>query len=636
MNKTLKLAMSAVLGVALVTPAFAQDNFPDVPENHWAYQALQNLKDKVLFGYPDGFYRGPRMTSRYEFAVALDKMWKLMMAQFDGVNAKISALEKNAGKGGDNGDMAKQLADLRNDVNSMKSWKGSIDSMQKMVKEFEPQLQQLGVDVKAMKSDMSDMDRRLTELEGRTTPIKIGAEVNLLVLGAHSGDGNFGLTRDGRVLGEGEGSYAGAPVGIDKDVQVYHDAYITLSGGKEGEPQWKGVLLIGNLFDGLGNLDNSLFGNSFSDNSDTVMGFGEFNVTFGTSLAGQGMKATVGRYGHQTGKYLFKRISFTETYYQQDWRDNGNFIMDGAVVNFMFGKVGLDVFMGQNSNRNLNGGSAHNVDINPISFGGGTVDRTLGVELNFPLNEMGGIKLAYLWHDSNTLIADANPGVAGNQPANRLNVFGAEANLKFGNNLHFYGAYSQSSLSENTTNALDDMNTAWEAGLGYMGSNWGAKAGYRTVETNFLAAGDWGRMGTWYNPTNVQGWNAMVHFNPSSDFKVYGKAEMLEGAENIIGDVLGTDDDVTSFTVGLDYKLSNFLNLGLSYEDVKWNFNGVGNDPFQRWYTLMLGYNLSSNSKLMFTYAYSDADGKGIGLPGMPGTGKFRGGLFGTQLKVSF
>jgi len=635
MNKTLKLAMSAVLGVMLVTPALAQDNFPDVPENHWAYQALQNLKDKVLFGYPDGFYRGPRMTSRYEFAVALDKMWKLMMAQFDGVNAKISALEKNASTG-TNPELAKQLAALQADVNSMKSWKTSIDSMQKLVKEFEPQLQQLGVDVKSMKDQMSDMDKRITELEGRTTPIKIGAEVNLLVLGAHSTDGTFGITRDGRVLGEGEGSYAGAPVGIDKDVQVYHDAYINLSGGKEGEPQWKGTLLIGNLFDGLGNLDNSLFGSSFNTNTDTVMGLGDFNVTFGTSVAGQGVKATVGRFGHQTGRYLFQRTSFTESYYKNDWRDSGDFIMDGGIVNFMFGKVSLDVFAGQNSNLNLNGGNAGNVDINPIGFGGGKVDRTLGVELNFPLNEMGGITLAYLWHDSNNLIADANPGVAGNQPANRLNVFGAEANLKFGSNIHVYGAYSQSSLSENTTNALDDSNTAWEGGLGYSATNWGIKGGYRTVETNFLAAGDWGRMGTWYNPTNVEGWNAMVHFNPSADFKIWGKAEMLEGAENVVGDVLGTDDDVTSIKIGLDYKLNNYLDLGLSYEDVSWKFNGVANDPFQRWYTLMLGYNLSSNSKLMFSYAYSDADGKGIALPGMPGTGKFRGGLFGTQLKVSF
>jgi hypothetical protein len=639
MNKTLKLALSAVLGAMLVSPALAQDNFPDVPENHWAYQALENLKDKVLFGYPDGFYRGPRMTSRYEFAVALDKIWKLMMAQFDGVNSKIAAIESKLGGmgGGSDADLKKAVAGLRADVDAMKNWKGSIDTMQKMVREFEPQLKQLGVDVNNMKDQMSDMDKRITALENRTQAVKIGAEVNLLVLGGHSSNGNFGVTRDGRILGEGAGSYNGAPVGIDKDLQVFHEAYITFAGGKEGEPQWDGVLIVGNAFDGLGGLENTLGGTNFSDNTDTTIGFGRFAVTFNSALAGQGFKAQIGRVGHQVGKYLFKRTSFTKEYYQQDWRDNGDFIFDGGIVDFMFGNVNLTLFGGRNSDRNLNSEpGANGVDLNPIGFGGGTVDRTLGVQLGFPLNEMGSIKLAYLWHDSDTRIPDVSPA-AGNQPANRLNVYGAEANLKF-SNIKFYGAYSASTLSENTGNALDTDNTAWDVALGYEGSNFGASAGYRTIETNFLAAGSWGRVGSWYSPTNVKGFNAMLYFTPSSDVKVWGKGEFLEGDQNIVGDVLGTDDKVTSLKFGVDYKLNNYLDLGLSYEDVKWDFNGLaGSDPFQRWYTFMLGFNMSTNSKLMFTYTYSDVNGQGaVTLPGMPGNGKFRGGLFGTQLKVSF
>jgi hypothetical protein len=73
MKRTLKYALTAVLAVGLVAPAFAQtDNFPDVPENHWAYEALARLKkDGLLVGYPDGLFRGPRPASRYELAVAV-------------------------------------------------------------------------------------------------------------------------------------------------------------------------------------------------------------------------------------------------------------------------------------------------------------------------------------------------------------------------------------------------------------------------------------------------------------------------------------------------------------------------------------------------------------------------------------
>ena len=43
--------------------------FPDVAENHWAYQYVTTLAKKgLLEGYPDGEFKGDRMMTRYEFA----------------------------------------------------------------------------------------------------------------------------------------------------------------------------------------------------------------------------------------------------------------------------------------------------------------------------------------------------------------------------------------------------------------------------------------------------------------------------------------------------------------------------------------------------------------------------------------
>lgn len=45
--------------------------FPDVPENHWAYEYVKGLCEKgIIEGYPDGNFNGNRMT-RYEFAAML-------------------------------------------------------------------------------------------------------------------------------------------------------------------------------------------------------------------------------------------------------------------------------------------------------------------------------------------------------------------------------------------------------------------------------------------------------------------------------------------------------------------------------------------------------------------------------------
>lgn len=43
--------------------------FPDIPENHWAYEAVAAMaKNGLVQGYPDGTFKGDRSLTRYEFA----------------------------------------------------------------------------------------------------------------------------------------------------------------------------------------------------------------------------------------------------------------------------------------------------------------------------------------------------------------------------------------------------------------------------------------------------------------------------------------------------------------------------------------------------------------------------------------
>lgn len=64
--------------------------FPDVSQNHWAYEQISILKaNGVITGYPDGKYEGERPMTRYEFATmlfrAMEKgavLSKRMLAEF--------------------------------------------------------------------------------------------------------------------------------------------------------------------------------------------------------------------------------------------------------------------------------------------------------------------------------------------------------------------------------------------------------------------------------------------------------------------------------------------------------------------------------------------------------------------------
>ena len=71
---TQKLAAYEAAGqpAAKALPASGTMTFPDVPENHWAYQYVKYLTEHgYLQGYPDGEFKGDRALTRYEYAAII-------------------------------------------------------------------------------------------------------------------------------------------------------------------------------------------------------------------------------------------------------------------------------------------------------------------------------------------------------------------------------------------------------------------------------------------------------------------------------------------------------------------------------------------------------------------------------------
>ena len=64
--------LTAMVNALVGMEASAPDTttmFPDVPENHWAYEAVEMMaKTGLVQGYPDGEFKGDRNMTRYEFA----------------------------------------------------------------------------------------------------------------------------------------------------------------------------------------------------------------------------------------------------------------------------------------------------------------------------------------------------------------------------------------------------------------------------------------------------------------------------------------------------------------------------------------------------------------------------------------
>ena len=115
MRKTLALiaaatALPLMCGTALAAEA---NPFADVPRDHWAYDAIEQLAaDNVIEGYGDGTYRGDRAITRYEMAqmvakamsksvsgtdkALLDKLAAEFSAELNNLGVRVAELERNA------------------------------------------------------------------------------------------------------------------------------------------------------------------------------------------------------------------------------------------------------------------------------------------------------------------------------------------------------------------------------------------------------------------------------------------------------------------------------------------------------------------------------------------------------------
>ncbi|MDY6294774.1 MAG: S-layer homology domain-containing protein [Schwartzia succinivorans] len=113
MQKKLISSLTAAIAFGSTAPALGASNpFEDVPQNHWAYDAVAQLaSDGVIEGYGDGTYRGDQEITRFEMAqmiaramaknslstsdkAMLDKLAAEFSDELTNLGVRVAALEK--------------------------------------------------------------------------------------------------------------------------------------------------------------------------------------------------------------------------------------------------------------------------------------------------------------------------------------------------------------------------------------------------------------------------------------------------------------------------------------------------------------------------------------------------------------
>ncbi len=212
-----RLAVLSVLGAALVAPAVAQDNFPEVPRPfpdapmyypsmpnpHWAAEALYHLKAAgLLVGYPDGLFRGSLSESWKTPAgnmdhfpdvslVRRDERWAATMigslkfadlsatplsqspTRMELASAIYAAYTRLSSRVGELGTRvaasktrpdgsAQTLRFKRNEARYRKAWAEDISKLKKLTALYEKELALQGIDVEAMKKGLDRLRARVS------------------------------------------------------------------------------------------------------------------------------------------------------------------------------------------------------------------------------------------------------------------------------------------------------------------------------------------------------------------------------------------------------------------------------------------------------------------------------------------
>jgi hypothetical protein len=359
---------------------------------HWAYDAVNQLANRGIFtGYPDGTFSGKRALTRYEFAVALQRMLQEINRRIDmimltpGPQGPAGPAGPQgppgqrgpagpAGPAGPPGVTPAQLAELMRQQAQLRQ---DVTALQRLAQEFSSELAMLGADVEQLKRNMQALTDRVKRLEDTVARIpKITGSVNigaraarvdadtplvngLTKLGLSPGAAgpvvppfSIGLTdRDGRLLNPSNS--------LLERVNTFYDIDLGITANISDVATARLLLNAGNYMKGyLGNRISQV--NPFIDAG--VEGTNNFpNFTMEdvipyylyietpVKLGGVGTQLTVGKFGHQFTPYTLKMVD-VDSYFANDKTDLGDYPLTGARANFKLGSVNISGYAAVHQN----------------------------------------------------------------------------------------------------------------------------------------------------------------------------------------------------------------------------------------------------------------------------------------------
>ena len=629
--------LSATLCLSMIAPAMSQaqapDMFKDLDPSHWAYQATEALRAKnIVWGYPDGYFRGKRTLTRYEFAVALDRALKTIPPTQKGDTGPAGPAGP-AGERGPQGETGPAGPQGPPGVTPEE-----LAAFRKLLNEFKDELAGFGNTIQGINRKLDTLSSQVAGVIARLDKMpKIGG-------------GFFWAARTDRADGgyvDYEGHVGGIPGkgGLVNTPATLHEFALTINAPIPGGATFDGALVTGtykNFY--AGTLGMNVAGANplvHPAASDTYIHHAQVDTPFGA--LGRGSKFTFGRFGQKVSRLTLWRPDF-DRLLMNPFEDDGNYYIDGVRLNTNFGSVSVEAFGGQTMSVTGTSGMAWNspiagtgtvagFDIFKPSAGGlikpyaqpyqgqMVVDQLAGISAGLNLNVLQGGHIRLTAIDTSAELAGSKA------PSGFSNVLivGSDFDVKVQDRITLTGNWGKTITGSGKFDSIGTHeNNAFNANIGWGSGGLNVTAGYRYIDPLFYAPGYWGRIGNWINPTNIQGptFRAGYDFSPSFGMNIGG--DFFSAARNRAGALggLSTDDEINRILVGLRWDIAKNFRTTVDWEGVNYKLKGTHAGltpggtgtvhPTEQYITLGTGYNLTSTTQLKVNYVVGDFNGHGF------------------------
>jgi hypothetical protein len=588
---------------------------------HWAYQAIDNLHKKgILKGYPDGNFRGGRTLTRFELAVAVQRI-------LDAIGVTSTGIPGQRGIPGDVGPMGPAGPQgEQGPAGPSGLTPEDIANIRRLVGEFSSTLDTLKNNNAAINRRLDDLGRAAQDLKNRLDMMPMLYGGAYFAVRSDRADGGYADVNGRPLSSIGPGSLVNTPATVNW-------FGLGLKANINGGAKLNAQLAINNYT----NFEGGTIGQfrQYNLNPDTDVTLRRLEITSPFTGFGSNGQVTFGRFGHRCSRFVLWRPN-VDLYFNNPFEQDGDFTMDGVKLNFNVGSLGVEMFGAQTQSVRGTGGFPWNSPLagttNPLGFqlftggfkpsdqpnqGQLTIDQLAGISLNLGIRQLQGGHVRF------TAMGATGQGSAGINPITNLFVLGSDFDLKLTDRLNVAGDWAKTITGTGRFNTVNPYeNNAFNVGIGFGSGPLHVRGGYKYIDPLFYAPGYWGRIGNWVNPTNIQGPTFRAEYNATPNFGVNIGSDCFTGARNraSVGG-LTQDDEIHRILVGLRWDIAKNFHTTVDWEGVYWSLEGAHSGipalgtgrvhPTEHYVTFGTGLDLTSNTTLRFLYQIGDFDGHG-------------------------